>query len=316
MPTTEPAPGGQQDYVETPFTGHLRVKLSEACSGKPQTLFALIDGARVPKLWVTLHELEIEHVPLFRESPTEDIIHVTPFLVRVDPAGLMPVWLTMEQVALETALFLTAEAGLQELLTHFRRYLLIRDAAGKPVYFRFYDARVLPAFLEAATPGEARGFFGAVRRFFVWDSAGGTKESQVVFRGWSLPPEAQALPLPAPPDVHHPFQLRPKMEGAFSEVAVESYDRRCVAYLRERHGVRLGGASDEELRALVNRAKQIGSEIGLPSGRDATRLAELLVVGFTDDMRRRLIETQPKDRSRELEQMRDRSASASQGGPA
>jgi hypothetical protein len=310
MPTTEPV------YVETPFTGHLRAKLSEACSGRPQTLYAMIDGARVPKLWVTLQELEIEHVPLFRESPTEDIIHVTPFLVRVDPAGLMPVWFTMEQIALEAALFLTAEAGLQELLTHFRRYLLIRDTAGKSVYFRFYDARVLPTFLDAATPAEARGFFGAARQFFVWDPAGGTKESQVAFRGWSLPPEAQALPLPTPPDVHHPFQLRPEMEGAFSEAAVESYDRRCVAYLRERHGARLDGTGDEELRALVNRAKQTGSEIGLPSGRDATCLAELLVLGFADDMKRRLLDTPPKDRSRELEQMRDRSASASKGGPA
>jgi hypothetical protein len=316
MPTIEPASGSEPGYVETPFTGHLRAKLAEACSGRPGTLFALIDGARVPKLWVTLPELEIEHVPLFRESPDEDIIHVTPFLARVDPEGLMPVWLTMEQIALEAALFLTAAAGLQELLAHFRRYLLIRDASGKSVYFRFYDSRVLPTFLEAATPAEARGFFGSVRRFFVWDSAAGTKESPVVFRGWNLPPDAQSLPLPTPPDVHHPFQLRPEMEGAFSEAAVESYERRCLAYLRERHGARLGGTSDEELRALVNRAKQIGSEAGLPSGRDATCLAELLVLGFTEDMKRRLLETQPKDRSRELEQMRDRAATASQGGPA
>jgi hypothetical protein len=106
------------------------------------------------------------------------------------------------------------------------------------------------------------------------------------------------------------------MEGAFSEAAAESYDRRCGAYLRERHGVRLGGTGDDELRALVNRAKQTGSEIGLASGRDVTCLAELLVLGFTDDMKRRLLETQPKHRSRELEQMRDRSASVSQGGSA
>ena len=314
MPTTEPAPGSEPEYQELPFTEHLRAKLAEACSGRPETLFALIDGARVPKLWVMLRELEIEHVPLFRESPKEDIIQVTPFLARVDPAGLMPAWFTMQRPALETSMFLTAEAGLKDLLTHFRRYLLIRDAAGKAVYFRFYDARVLPTFLEAATPAEARGFFGAVRRFFVWQPEAATKEKQVVFRGWSLAGEAQALPLPPAPDVHEPFQLRPEMEAAFSKAAMEGYDRRCAGYLRERHGALLGKVSDQEVLAVVNRAKRIGPELGLPSGRDATRLAELLVLGFTDDMKRRLSEAPPQDRSRELEKMRD--AAASRGGQA
>jgi hypothetical protein len=302
MPTTEP-----------PFITALRAALAGESSGRPETLFALIDGARVPKLWITLRDLDIEHVPLFRESSNENIVHVTPFLARADPAGLVPNWFTMQPEALESALFLTAEATLDELLDHFRRYLLIRDAAGKPVYFRFYDSSVLPTVLEAATAEEARGFFGPVRRFFVRDSGAGTSKAPIAFRGWSLPPEARALPLPPRPDVHHPFRLRPEMEAALSKTAMESYDRRCTAYLRERHGARLGNTADEGILALVNRAKQLGLEIGLTTGRDTTRLAELLVVGFTDDMKRHLMETTPGERSRELERMRDRSAAAPAG---
>ncbi len=289
--------------TEQPFTTALRKALSGAGAGG--TLYALLDGARVPKLWVMLEELKLEHVPLFRESPKEDITHVTPFLARIDPQGVAPEWLTFQPEALENAIFLTSSAALDALLAHFRRYLLVHDSGGKDVYFRFYDSRVLPIFLEAITPAEARGFFGPVSRFFVRDPDSGTAEAPVAFKGWNLPPEARGLAEPPPPDVHRPFHLRPEVEAAFSQAAMDDYDRRAVQYLRGKHGALLSKSSDDDVLAIVNRAKALGPELGLPSGRDATRLAELLVLGFTQETRRQLLETPMPQRPRKLEEIRD-----------
>ena len=43
---------------------------------------------------------------------------------------------------------------------------MVKGADRKKYYFRFYDPRVLQAFLPACTPQEARAFFGPIDRFY------------------------------------------------------------------------------------------------------------------------------------------------------
>jgi hypothetical protein len=57
--------------------------------------------------------------------------------------------------------------GLAEVRKHFRHFLMVKLADGRDAYFRFYDPRVLRAYLPSCNAAEAAQFFGPVRRYLV-----------------------------------------------------------------------------------------------------------------------------------------------------
>lgn len=311
MPSTEPAP---EEVPDPPPVLKLRAALQRACSGEEKTLYAFLDAARIPRLPSLLRNLKADHVPLFRPSPKENIIHVTPFLTRVRPSGNMPAWMVLQPEALEAAVFLVSHDSPDQLFGHFRRFLLVRDAQRRSVYLRYYDPRVLDPFLAASNDLERRRFFGEVRKFFAFDKEESEKAKEVVFRTWALTEEQQTIPPPPAPDVHQLFQLRPEHDAEFARVAMASYDRRAVDYLKQRYPDRLNETPDEEVLGFVNAAKEWGPQIGLTTGRDITHLSELLALGVTDESKQRVERVALKDRPRAVLMMRDRLAG--QGGSA
>jgi hypothetical protein len=58
-------------------------------------------------------------------------------------------------------IFLVSRAGHERLAASLRHLLIVRDDDGGPLYFRFYDPRVLRAFLPLATPYQTSLFFDA-----------------------------------------------------------------------------------------------------------------------------------------------------------
>ncbi|MCK7510897.1 MAG: DUF4123 domain-containing protein [Desulfobacterales bacterium] len=61
---------------------------------------------------------------------------------------------------------------LNPLRTHFRRFLMVHDSDGKPLYFRYYDPRVLRVYLPTCTSQELKTVFGPVESFLVEDEDG------------------------------------------------------------------------------------------------------------------------------------------------
>ena len=54
---------------------------------------------------------------------------------------------------------------------HLRRFLLVKNEAGARCRFRFYDQRVLRAFLPSCTPEETVHFFGPLQRICIPNGA-------------------------------------------------------------------------------------------------------------------------------------------------
>lgn len=61
--------------------------------------------------------------------------------------------------------YLTSARPFDEVRKHLRQFLMAQLRGGKQVYFRFYDPRVLRAFLPSCTPEESVRFFGPIRCF-------------------------------------------------------------------------------------------------------------------------------------------------------
>ena len=56
---------------------------------------------------------------------------------------------------------------LHDLKRHFMKFIKVRIENDQIVYFRFYDPRVLRAFLPSCSPEQAEEFYGPVRAFFL-----------------------------------------------------------------------------------------------------------------------------------------------------
>jgi len=61
--------------------------------------------------------------------------------------------------------FAIALDDLPVLRRHFRKFLIVHDSEGAPMYFRYYDPRVLRVYLPTCTPEELNTVFGPVSSY-------------------------------------------------------------------------------------------------------------------------------------------------------
>jgi len=126
-------------------------------------LFAVLDGASVPDLPGKLYELKPEHECLYRGRLQPDMAEVAPYLVRLEPETPFTDWVLEQGWGNHWGIFVVSAAELLELRQHFRRFLIVHDPTGKPLYFRYYDPRVLRSYLPTCNGEELAALFGPVR---------------------------------------------------------------------------------------------------------------------------------------------------------
>lgn len=122
-------------------------------------LWAILDAACDPKLAARARALGPARACCLWEAPRRDEdLAVAPFLVHLDAVALD--WLVGELRSMPWGVLAVASADLRALRRHFRRFLTVHDPDHRPVYFRFYDPRVLRPFLDACDRKEITEFFG------------------------------------------------------------------------------------------------------------------------------------------------------------
>jgi hypothetical protein len=134
---------------------------------KGENLYAILDGARSIEIASALQNVEVEKESLYRGRSEEPLWDVAPYLIRCERGALFFQWVLERGWGNSWGIYLTSKASLQELLKHFQQFLLVKLAEEKDFYFRFYDPRVLRAFLPTCTVEESRDFFGPVRCYLV-----------------------------------------------------------------------------------------------------------------------------------------------------
>lgn len=155
-------------------------------------LFALLDACDEPAVPAFCAEQPEEiALSLYKGSADEERWAIAPYLVRVEPATLD--WITSDLWAEPWGVFLASDASIDELHSHFRKFLIVRSPDGEDWYFRFYDPRVLRRYLATASPADRQAFFGPVSAF----AAGSGAEECVV-----LTPDTEGpAPVVSPPQV-------------------------------------------------------------------------------------------------------------------
>jgi hypothetical protein len=131
------------------------------------TVFALVDAARDERIYPALLKADCEWVCLYRGDAAVTMAEVAPYLIELDARASFTSWLIEKGWGNSWGLFLHAIVALERLQAHFRRLLMAQMPDGKKVYFRFYDPRVLRAYLPTCTAPETEMVFGPVGCFIV-----------------------------------------------------------------------------------------------------------------------------------------------------
>ena len=156
-------------------------------------VFAILDGAAVGDLLTPLYEHLPEFECLYRGEIQPDIAEVAPYLVRLERGTEFTKWVLEQGWGNHWGIFAVADAELLALRRHFRRFLTVHDADGKPLYFRYYDPRVLRVYLPTCNAGELRAVFGPVDCFVLEDGDPATA-LQFRLQDGELKPRTLALP--------------------------------------------------------------------------------------------------------------------------
>jgi len=141
-----------------------REELAELVPGG--TLFAMVDACDSPTVYPRVKKLgDLRAVCAYPPKLSVDRCETAPYLVRVDASVFE--WIVAELWQEPWGFFAAAATGLHELRDHFRQFTHAAVPGSGRVLFRYYDPRVLTAYLESSNRSELMSFFGPVRRFVV-----------------------------------------------------------------------------------------------------------------------------------------------------
>jgi hypothetical protein len=104
---------------------------------------------------------------LFSGNLAPQLRAVAPHLIRIGIDDPVTKFLFDNGWGHSWGVFLSSSVSMEALRRHFRTFLRVRDAAGRYLLFRYYDPRVLRAYLPTCTPDELTTIFGPVDRFAV-----------------------------------------------------------------------------------------------------------------------------------------------------
>ena len=130
-------------------------------------VYAILDAARDVRIYPALLDADSDYCCLYRGDLAQELAEVAPYLVTLEPQAPFTPWLLSHGWGGSWGVFLASSAPLEVLRRHFRRFLMVYDEAGKPLYFRYYDPRVLRVYLPTCNATELDTVFGPVKRYCV-----------------------------------------------------------------------------------------------------------------------------------------------------
>jgi hypothetical protein len=130
-------------------------------------VFAILDAARDKRIYSLLLGLKSGFCCLYRGEMAQRLAHVAPYLVELDQGSAFTREIIGSGWGDSWGIYLNAPASLRELRKHFRQFLTVYDESANSLYFRYYDPRVLRAFLPTCDVNQLTALFGPVTSYFV-----------------------------------------------------------------------------------------------------------------------------------------------------
>jgi hypothetical protein len=127
--------------------------------------YAVLDGASVPGLLEKIQSAPEEWGCLYRGELEPDLAEVAPYLIKLRRESPLTDWILEEGWGRHWGIFAVTPVGLEALRRHLRHFLRVKAPDGRLLYFRYYDPRVLRAYLPTCNRAEIKFIYGPVNRF-------------------------------------------------------------------------------------------------------------------------------------------------------
>lgn len=133
-------------------------------AGEGTEVYALLDGARDRDIAPLVRLSRLHHACLYSGHVSARLQAAAPWLVILAPDATFTAELLARGWGQAWGCFLRVppDVSLRRQREHFRELLRVRDEDGRRLLFRFYDPRVLRAWLPTCTAAELDLFFGPV----------------------------------------------------------------------------------------------------------------------------------------------------------
>lgn len=139
-------------------------------AGKKEcNLYGIVDSARNDEVFRFFLNGEFNYKSLFEETKDLQLYGVSGFLVECKKESQLFNWMTTKAWGNCSCLFLITKVSFDEILAHFQQFNRVYLEDDEEVFFRFYDPRVLRAYLPTCTKTELDIFFGKVENFIFED---------------------------------------------------------------------------------------------------------------------------------------------------
>ncbi|WP_417583956.1 DUF4123 domain-containing protein [Nitrincola sp.] len=134
---------------------------------KTSNLWALVDGVNWPEIQSILAEHLPSHACLY-STTDPDSQRIAPWLIRIEPDSPLLNLLQHRDPDTHAFVLFHSSLGLKQLRDHFRHFTLLWTPANTdaPVYFRFYDPRVLLDMACALTGNKLMQFYAGIDAFY------------------------------------------------------------------------------------------------------------------------------------------------------
>jgi hypothetical protein len=159
--------------VSGPQAGILHDALWPPGATQQPSVWAVLDCARDPAVYRALIESRLEFRCLYSGRLPAELERAAPQLVELLPDHRLVHRLLTEGWGRSWGVFIKI-ADPSPLRHHLRKFLKVRDEDDRSLIFRFYDPRVLRAYLPSCRPGEIETFFGPIAAFLTEDEGAGT----------------------------------------------------------------------------------------------------------------------------------------------
>jgi hypothetical protein len=129
-------------------------------------VYVVLDACDAPAVPPKARSLGEERaLSLYNGTAQEEYWSFAPYLCQADPQLLG--WIRDSLWEEPWGIIALAKVDFAAMRSHFRKFLIVKSPEDEEWYFRFYDPRVLPVFLESSNEEELKEFFGPIQAFAV-----------------------------------------------------------------------------------------------------------------------------------------------------
>ena len=142
------------------------------------SVWAILDSARDERIFPALKFSRLEFISLYSGKLPDALQRAAPYLIELAPSYKFTRPLLEMGWGNSWGIFLRIKDA-RNLRHHLRGFLRVQDESGRTLVFRYYDPRVLRAYLPTCTKDELATVFGPISSFLMEGDRG---ESLVEFQ--------------------------------------------------------------------------------------------------------------------------------------